>query len=77
MSVNDRQGDTIKKGHRQGDLPASSIVQASRSPGREADGSARVCVGHGVHARGRKEGVSVNPVGKATTATDPVMKTAI
>jgi hypothetical protein len=44
------------KEHQQVDLPASSIVQASRSPAREADGSARVCAGHGVRARGRKEG---------------------
>jgi hypothetical protein len=54
-SVNDRQGDTTK-GHRQADLPASSIVQASRSPAREADNSARVCAVHGVRARGRIEG---------------------
>jgi hypothetical protein len=54
-SINDQQGDTTK-GHQQADLPASSIVQASRSPTREADGSARVCADHGVRARGRKEG---------------------
>ena len=75
-SVNDRQGDTTK-GHQQADLPASSIVQASRSPAREADGSARVCAGQGVRARCRVEGVSVDPAGKATTATNPAMKTAI
>jgi hypothetical protein len=63
-SINDRQGDTTKghrqadttKGHRQADLPASLIVRASRSPAKEADSSARVCTGHGVRARGRKEG---------------------
>jgi hypothetical protein len=54
-SVNDRQGDTTK-GHRQADLPASSIGRASRSPAREADNSARVCAGHGVRARSRIEG---------------------
>jgi hypothetical protein len=54
-SVNDRQGDTTK-GHRQDDLPASSIIRASTSPAREADSSARVCAGHGVRARGRIEG---------------------
>jgi hypothetical protein len=45
-SVNDRQGD----------LPASLIIRASTSPAREADSSARVCVGHGVRARGRIDG---------------------
>jgi hypothetical protein len=54
-SVNDRQGNTTK-GHRQADLPASSIVQTSRSPAREADSSARVCAGHRVRARGKIEG---------------------
>jgi hypothetical protein len=54
-SVNDRQGDTTK-GHRQADLPASSIIRASTSPAREADSSARVCAGHGVRARGTIEG---------------------
>jgi hypothetical protein len=54
-SVNDRQGDTAK-GHRQADLPASSIDQTSRSPAREADSSACGCAGHGVRARGRIEG---------------------
>jgi hypothetical protein len=72
--VNDRQGDTAK-GHRQADLPASSIVRASRSPAREADSSARVCAGHGVRARDRIEGETTDPVGKATTATDPAVKT--
>jgi hypothetical protein len=55
LSVNYRQGDTTK-GHRQADLPASSIVRALRSPTREADSSARVCTGDGVHARCRIEG---------------------
>jgi hypothetical protein len=73
-SVNDRQGDTTK-GHRQADLRASSIVQTSRSPAREADGNARVCADHGVRARGRIEGKTTDPAGKATTATDPAGKT--
>jgi hypothetical protein len=73
-SVNDRQGDTTK-GHRQADLRASSIVRASRSPAREADNSACVCAGHGVCARGRIEGETADPAGKATAATDPVGKT--
>jgi hypothetical protein len=55
LSVNDRQGDTTK-GHWQADLPASSIVHASRSPAREADSSARVCAGPGVHAHDKKKG---------------------
>jgi hypothetical protein len=53
--VDVRQGDTAK-GHRQADLPASSIDETSRSPAREADSSARGCAGQGVRARGRKEG---------------------
>jgi hypothetical protein len=52
------EGDTTKE-HQQGHLLASSIVRTSRSPAREADDSARVCVGHGVRARGRIEGVTV------------------
>jgi hypothetical protein len=75
-SVNDRQGDTTK-GHRQADLPASSIIRASRSPARETDGSARDCAGQGVRARCRVEGVSVDPAGKATAATNPATKMAI
>jgi hypothetical protein len=71
-SVNDRQDDTTKE-HRQPDHPASSIVRASRSPAREADSS--VCAGHGVRTRGRKEGETIDPAGKATTATDPAGKT--
>jgi hypothetical protein len=47
----------------------------SRSPAREADSSARVCASHGVRARGRIEGETTDPVGKATTATDPTGKT--
>jgi hypothetical protein len=43
-SVNDRQGDTTKE-HKQVNLPASSIIQTSRSPTREADGSARAYTG--------------------------------
>jgi hypothetical protein len=54
-SINDRQGDTTK-GHRQADLPASSIIRASTSPAREADSSAHVYAGHGVRARCRIEG---------------------
>jgi hypothetical protein len=54
-SVNDRQGDTTK-GHWQADLPASSIVRASRIPAKEDDSSARVCAGHGVRAHSRIEG---------------------
>jgi hypothetical protein len=73
-SVNDLQGDTTK-GHQQADLPASLIVWASRSPAREADSSARVCAGHGVRARGRIEGETTDPAGKATAATDPAGKT--
>jgi hypothetical protein len=73
-SVNDWQGDTTKE-HQQADLLASSIVRTSRSPAREADGSARVCVGHGGRARGRIDGVTADPAGKATTATDPAGKT--
>jgi hypothetical protein len=53
------------------DLLASSIVRTSRGPAREADDSARVCAGHGGRARGRIEGITVDPAGKATTATDP------
>jgi hypothetical protein len=51
------EGGTTKE-HQQGDLLASSIVRTSRSPAREADGSARVCTGHGVRACGRIEGVT-------------------
>jgi hypothetical protein len=54
-SVNDQKGDTTKE-HRQIDLPAFSIVRTLRSPAREADGSARVCVGHGVRAHSKIEG---------------------
>jgi hypothetical protein len=43
----------------------------------EADGSTRVCAGQGGRVRGRIEGVSTGPVGKATTATDPAMKMVI
>jgi hypothetical protein len=43
----------------------------------EAGGSARVYTGHGGRAHGRIEGVTVDPAGKATTATDPAWKTAI
>jgi hypothetical protein len=51
------------------------IVRASRSPAREADSSACVCADHGVRARGRKEGETTDPAGKATTATDAARKT--
>jgi hypothetical protein len=73
-SVNGRQGDTTKE-HRQADLPASSIVRASRSPAKEADSNARVCAGHGVSARDRIEGETTDPAGKATTSTDLAGKT--
>jgi hypothetical protein len=73
-SVNDRQGDTTK-GHRQADLPASSIARASRSPAREADSSAHASVGHGVCARDRIEGETTDLVGKATTAMNLAGKT--
>jgi hypothetical protein len=46
-----------------------------RSPAREADDSARVCTGHGVHVRNRIVGVTADPTGKATTAKDPAGKT--
>jgi hypothetical protein len=73
-SVNDRHGDTTK-GHRQADLPSSSIVRASRSLAREDDSSANVCPDHGVRARGRIEGETTDPVEKATAAMDPTGKT--
>jgi hypothetical protein len=72
-NVNDRRGDTTK-GHRQADLPASSITRTSRSSAREAASSARVCAGHGVRARGRIEGEMTDSAGKATTAIDPAGK---
>jgi hypothetical protein len=50
-SVNGRQGDTTKE-HQQTDLLASSISRTSRSPAREAGGSA----GHGGRARGKING---------------------
>jgi hypothetical protein len=58
---------------------ASSIVRTSRSPAREAIGSARVCAVHGGRARAhdRIEGLMVDPAEKATTTMDPVWKTAI
>jgi hypothetical protein len=75
-SVNDRRGD--RKGqHQPQGLLASFRDRSSRSLAREADGSARVYTGHGGNARGRKEGVSADLVKKATTVTDPAMKTAI
>jgi hypothetical protein len=49
------EGDTTKE-YRQADLLASSIVQTSKSPTREADDSACVCAGHGVRDRSRIEG---------------------
>jgi hypothetical protein len=68
-SANGRQGDPTKE-HQQADLLASSINRMSRSPAREADGSARGCAGHGGRACGRMEGVTADPAGKATTSTD-------
>jgi hypothetical protein len=73
-SVNGQQSDTTK-GQQQADPPASSNGRMSRSPTREADCSARVCAYHGVRARGRIEGETVDPAGKSTTATDPAGKT--
>jgi hypothetical protein len=75
-SINDRQRDTTKE-HQQTNLLASSIVRTSRSPAREAGGSARVCASHGGRARDRIEGVKADLVGKATSATDPARKMAI
>jgi hypothetical protein len=59
------QQDNTTKGHQQADLLASSIVWTSRIP-----------ASHGGHACGRI-GVSADPAGKATAATDPAMKTTI
>jgi hypothetical protein len=75
-SVNGRQGDTTKE-HQQADLLASSIVRTSRNPAREVGDCARVCAGHGGRARDRIEGATVDPAGKATTATDPAGKMTI
>jgi hypothetical protein len=58
-------------------LLASFHNRSSRSLIREAGDSARVCAIQRNRARGRKEGVSTDPVGKATTSTDLAMKTAI
>jgi hypothetical protein len=76
-SVNGRHGDITKEQQQPQGLLASFRDRSSRSLAREADDSARVYAGQGGRARGRKEGVSADPVGKATTATDPAMKTAI
>jgi hypothetical protein len=54
-SVNGRRGNTTKE-HQQTDLLASLIVRMSRRPAREADGSARVCAGHGGLVRDRIAG---------------------
>jgi hypothetical protein len=75
-SVNGRQGDTTKE-HKQTDLLASSIVQTSRSPVREAGGTARICAGHGGCARGRIEGVTADPVRKAMATMDLAGKMTI
>jgi hypothetical protein len=76
-SVNGRQGDTTKELQQPQGCLASLCDRSSRGLTREADDSACFCVGQGGRARGRKEGVSVDLVGKATTTTDLVMKTAI
>jgi hypothetical protein len=68
------EGDTTKE-HQQVDLLASLTVRMSRNPARQANDSAHVYVGHGVHARGRIVGVTVDTVGKATTATNLAGKT--
>jgi hypothetical protein len=57
-------------------LLRSAIGRRGASPGK-ADDNARVCAGQDGRARGRKEGVSADPVGKATTATGQAMKTVI
>jgi hypothetical protein len=76
-SVNGRQADTTKEQQQPQGLLASFGDRSSRSLAREAGDSARIYVGQGGRARGRKEGVSADPVGKATTATDPAIKTTI
>jgi hypothetical protein len=58
-------------------LLASFHVWSSSSLAREAGGSARVCVGQGGRACDRLKGVTVDLVGKATTATNLTMKTTI
>lgn len=59
------------------DLLTSFRVRSLRSPAKEADDSTRVCAGKGGRTRDRVEGVTADPVGKATTATDPAKKTTI
>ena len=71
------EGNTTKEQQQPQGLLASFRDQSSRSLAREAGDSARVCADQGGRARDRKEGVSADPVGKATTTTDPTMKTTI
>jgi hypothetical protein len=76
--VNDWRDDTTKEEYQQiGNFLASSLVRSLRSPAREANGSARVYAGQGGPACDRVEGVSVDPIGKATTVTDLTTKTTI
>jgi hypothetical protein len=76
-SVNGRQGDTTNEQQQPHGRLASLCDRSSRGLARETDDNARFCTGQSGHARSRKEGVSVDPVGKATIATYSVMKTAI
>jgi hypothetical protein len=76
-SVNNRWGDTTKEHQQVEDLLASSLIRSSRSPAREVGDTVRVCASQGGCAHGRIEGVSTDPAGKATTTTDPTMKTSI
>jgi hypothetical protein len=73
-SVNDRQGDTTKRAP--AGRPSCFFDRPGvKEPAREAESSACGCTGHGVRARGRIEGETIDPTGKATTATDPAGKT--
>jgi hypothetical protein len=56
---------------------ASIRIRSSWSPAKEAGCSARVRAGQDGRARGRIEGVTADPARKATTTTDPTMKTMI
>jgi hypothetical protein len=71
-------GATQQKEHQQAqDLLASSLVRSSRSPAREASGSARVCGSQSGRAHNIKEGVATDPAEKATSAADPARNTTI
>jgi hypothetical protein len=69
------EGDTTKEQQQPQGLLASFRDRSSTSLAREDGDSAHVCAGQGGRAHGRKEGVSTDPVGKATTTTDPTRKT--